>query len=102
MEQLGLGLLQETTPWWAIVGMKSYLVDHPRTILGFLSKRWNSSLLEKPTTQYSVPWRRYLETDPDPNAMVIRVELFTHKPSVTNAWLLMHVTSGYCMGLVDE
>ena len=44
----------------------------------------------------------YLETDPDPVAMVIRVELFTHKPSVTNAWLLMHVTGGFCTGLVDE
>ena len=38
----------------------------------------------------------YLETDPDPTAMVIRVELFTHKLSETNttwhcsAWLLMH------------
>ena len=50
----------------------------------------------------SGPWRHYLETDPDPIAMVIRVELFTHKPSVTNAWLLMHVTGGYCTGLVDE
>ena len=28
--------------------------------------------------------RHYLETDPDPIAMVIRVDLFTHKPSETN------------------
>ena len=26
------------------------------------------------------PWGYYLETDPDPVAMVIRVELFIHKP----------------------
>ena len=42
------------------------------------------------------PWRHYLETDPDPIAMVIIVELFTHKPSETN-------TNWHCMSaeLVD-
>ena len=29
-------------------------------------------------------WGYYHETDPDPTATVIRVELFTHKPSETN------------------
>ena len=54
-------------------------------------------------------WRHFLETGPDPIAMVIRVELFTLKPSVTiqicTAWLLMHdyVTGGFCLaGLVDK
>ena len=37
-----------------------------------------------------IPRRHYLETDPDPIAMVIRVELFTHKPSETN-------TNWHCM-----
>ena len=42
------------------------------------------------TWDISVPtakvWGYYLETDPDPIAMVIRVWLFTHKPSenITN------------------
>ena len=31
------------------------------------------------------PWGYYLETDPDPVAMVIRVELVIHKPTETNA-----------------
>ena len=30
-------------------------------------------------------WGYYLETDPDPIAMVIRVELVIHKPTETNA-----------------
>ena len=34
----------------------------------------------------------YLDTDPDPIAMVIRVELFTHKPSDTNAYWQCMVT----------
>ena len=38
----------------------------------------------------SWPWRHYLETNPDPIAMVIRVKLFTHKPSETN-------TNWHCM-----
>ena len=48
-------------------------------------------------------WRHFLETGPDPIAMVIRVELFTLKPSETiqicTAWLLMHdyVTGGFCL-----
>ena len=29
-------------------------------------------------------WRHYLKTDPDPIAIVIRVVLFTHRPSETN------------------
>ena len=36
-------------------------------------------------------WGYYLETDPDPIAMVIRVELFTHMPSETNI-------NWHCMG----
>ena len=50
--------------------------------------------------------RGYLETDPDPIDMVIRVELFIHKPAgqmqICTAWLIMHdyVTGVYClMGL---
>ena len=42
-----------------------------------------------------------LETSPDPIAMVIRVALFTHKPSeqIGTAWLLMCLLSA---GLVDK
>ena len=54
-------------------------------------------------------WRHFLETGPDPIAMVIRVELFTLKPSETiqicTAWLLTHdyFTGGVCLaGPVDE
>ena len=53
--------------------------------------------------------RHYLETDPDPIAMVIRVELFTHKPSETNAnWHCMVTHERQCyrwllsIGLVDK
>ena len=39
-------------------------------------------------------WRHFLKTSPDPIAMVIRVELFTLKPSETiqicTAWSLTH------------
>ena len=51
----------------------------------------------------SAHWRHFLETGPDPIAMVIRVELFTLKPSQTiqicTAWLLTHdfVTGGVCL-----
>ena len=53
--------------------------------------------------------RHYLETDPDPIATVIRVELFTHKPSETNTnWHCMVTHARLCYrwllstGLVDE
>ena len=53
--------------------------------------------------------RHYLETDPDPIAMVVRVELFTHKPSETNTnWHCMVTHAWLCLrwllssGLVDE
>ena len=53
--------------------------------------------------------RHYLETDPDPIAMVIRVELFTHKPSQTNTnWHCMVTHARLCYrrllstGLVDD
>ena len=54
-------------------------------------------------------WRWYLETDPGPIAMVIRVKLLTHKPSQTNTnWqcMVIHAWLSYlCLlsaGLVDE
>ena len=54
-------------------------------------------------------WRHYLETDPDPIAMVIRVELFTHRPSERNRkWHCMVTHARLCcrcllfVGLVDE
>ena len=49
-------------------------------------------------SHFLCPWIHtrgyYLETSPDPIAMVIRVELFTHKPSETN-WhcMVTHVSS---------
>ena len=56
-----------------------------------------------------VPLRHYLDTKPDPVAMVIRVELFTHKPSETNTnWHGMVIHARLCLrwllstGLVDE
>ena len=44
-------------------------------------------------------WGYYLETDPDPVAMVIRIELFTHKLSDTNTY--WHYVTGvfYLQGL---
>ena len=53
--------------------------------------------------QSTLTGRHFLETGPDPIAMVIRVELFTLKPSETihicTAWLLTHdyVTGGICL-----
>ena len=51
----------------------------------------------------------FLETSPDPIAMVIRVELFTHKPSETNTnWHCMVTHARLChmcllsAGLVDK
>ena len=57
--------------------------------------------LDGPLTWHT--WRHYLETSPYAIAMVIKVKLFTLKPSETiqicTAWLLMHdyVTGGFCL-----
>ena len=59
-------------------------------------KDCGSHLFAVPRWETAGPWGYYLETSPDPIAMVIRVELFTHKPSETNWHCMVTNVSSVC------
>ena len=117
-KECGVRILHCSKECWKIIKIHQYYT----MALSLLqrTKQWGWSPLSReqlpPQVEYNwghLSWefrRHYLETDPDPIAiMVIRVELFTHKPSETNTnWHCMVTHARLCyrwllsIGLVDK